>query len=120
LSDFDLAEGNTDAGGRLSIDGTVRIPDLVMAPIAAPRVRSAIATTTAAVAHLVDARAPYWLAPRHTASSFSLRWWITNLTVFAYMGSRRSQGRIAAGERLQHVSSYIFKPNGLHWLDKVS
>jgi hypothetical protein len=66
LSDFDLAEGNTDAGGRLSIDGTVRIPDLVMAPIAAPRVISAIATTTAAVAHLVDARAPYWLAPRHT------------------------------------------------------
>jgi hypothetical protein len=66
LSDFDLAEGNTDAGGRLSIDGTVRIPDLVMAPTAAPRVRSAIATTTAAVAHLVDARAPYWLAPRHT------------------------------------------------------
>jgi hypothetical protein len=31
--------------------------------------------------------------------------------VFAYIGSTRTQGRITAGENLQHDSSYIFKPN---------
>jgi hypothetical protein len=34
-----------------------------------------------------------------TASKFPLRWWIINSTVFAYIGSTRSQGRIAGGIR---------------------
>jgi hypothetical protein len=52
-----------------------------------------------------------FLSPRMAQTQFPLRWWIIHSTVFAYIGSTRLQGRIAAGESLQPDSSCIFKPH---------